>query len=380
MKIMVLGGDGFCGWPSALRLASEGHEVVIVDNLSRRAIGEALPAPSLTPIRPIEERIKAARKIGDVRFEMCDIARDCDGFRKLLRDIAPDTVVHFAEQRSAPYSMLGHTERAYTVENNISTNNNLLSLLVELDQRPHIVHLGTMGVYGYNDDFGEIPEGYLDIEVLQTQKRVTIPYPGNPGSIYHLTKVLDHQLMRFYAKNWAFPITDLHQGVVWGTETALTRQDPALMNRFDYDGEYGTVLNRMIAQSQIDYPLTVYGTGGQSRAFIHIQDTAQCISLACANPPEPGTQPHVFNQIAEVLTVRDLATMLSEKTGVAVNYMENPRKELAENRLSVSNEGLRSLGFKPITLNENLIHEIEETAGRYKDRLNRDIVLSKARW
>lgn len=380
MKIIVLGGDGFCGWPTALHLASEGHEVLIVDNLVRRAIAERISAPSLTPIRPVEKRIAAARKIGNVSFRYCDIARDDALFKDILAETKPDCIVHFAEQRSAPYSMLGDMERKYTVDNNVSGTNNLFSNLVELGLRPHVVHLGTMGVYGYNDDFGEIPEGYLDITINQTGKTASITYPGNPGSIYHLTKVLDHQLMQFYAKNWGFQITDLHQGIVWGTDTDITRTDVDLINRFDYDGEYGTVLNRLISQAQIGYPLTVYGTGGQSRAFIHIQDTARCIHLACENPPEPGSRPQVFNQVGEVHTVRDLAKMISDKTGTEINYQTNPRKELAENKLLVSNQGLRSLGFQPITLEDGLLSEIEQTVGAYKDRIERSVIDSKARW
>ncbi|MFK7874357.1 MAG: NAD-dependent epimerase/dehydratase family protein [Paracoccaceae bacterium] len=380
MKIVVLGGDGFCGWPSALHLAELGHDVTIVDNLSRRSIGEKLSAPSLTPIRPIKERIAAANTVGDVAFEFCDIANEYEKLKKIFARVEPDTVIHFAEQRSAPYSMLGCMERTYTINNNVSGTNNILSALVCLKHRPHLIHLGTMGVYGYNDDFGEIPEGYLDVEVSQTGKKVNIPYPGNPGSIYHLTKVLDHQLMQFYAKNWGFRITDLHQGIVWGTETPITKSDPALMNRFDYDGEFGTVLNRMISQAQIDHPLTVYGSGGQSRAFIHIQDTVKCIALAVENPPEPETRIQVFNQVAEVHSVGDLAQMISVKTGTKINYMENPRKELPSNNLRVSNKGLCSLGFDPITLDDTLVDEIEQTVVRYADRLDRDVIFSNARW
>ena len=380
MKTLVLGGDGFCGWPSALHLAAQGHEVTIVDNLSRRSIAEKLSAPSLTPIRPIKERVAAAQAVGKINFEYCDIAKDYETLKKLVLKHQPDTLVHFAEQRSAPYSMLGCSERTYTINNNVSGTNNILSALVCLDVKPHIVHLGTMGVYGYNDDFGKIPEGYLDVEVRQTKKNVNIPYPGNPGSIYHLTKVLDHQLMQFYAKNWGLRITDLHQGIVWGTETEITKSDPALVNRFDYDGEYGTVLNRMISQAQIGHPLTVYGTGGQSRAFIHIQDTTRCIGLAVQNPPEPGERVQVFNQVAEVHSVGELAKMISQKTGTEIAYLDNPRKEAANNSLRVSNKGLRSLGFDPIQLNQGLIEEIEDTVVKYSDRLDREVIMSNARW
>jgi len=335
MKIIVLGGDGFCGWPSSLNLAADGHEVLIVDNLVRRTISDKISAPSLTPIRSINERIEAAQKIGNVRFENCDIAKETGKFKEILAEFKADAIVHFAEQRSAPYSMLGDAERKFTIDNNVSGTNNLMSTLVELNQRPHIVHLGTMGVYGYNDDFGEIPEGYLDVKVNQTGKDVSIVYPGNPGSIYHLTKVLDHQMMQFYAKNWGFQITDLHQGVVWGTDTEHTASDPALINRFDYDGEYGTVLNRLISQAQVGYPMTV---------------------------------------------LKGLADLIAEKTGAKIKPIENPRKELAANSLRVSNQGLRSLGFEPIKLGEGLLAEIENTVGQYADRLDKNVILSKARW
>lgn len=379
-KALVLGGDGFCGWPTSLHLAKAGHEVLIIDNLVRRAIADRISAPSLTPIRPIGERVRTARTIGDIRYEYCDIARDDTLFRKILASFKPDVIVHFAEQRSAPFSMLGDLERKYTVENNVVGTNNLFSNLVELGLRPHVVHLGTMGVYGYSDDFGKIPEGYLDVQVKSTGKDVTIPYPPNPGSIYHATKCLDHTLMQFYAKNWGFQITDLHQGIVWGTDTSLTGQEAPLINRFDYDGEYGTVLNRMLTQSQIGRPLTVYGTGGQSRAFIHIQDSARCIELACMNPPEPGSRPQVFNQVAEVHSVRGLAQMISDRTGCEIGFQDNPRKEAAENALEVSNQGLRSLGFKPITLGDHLMDEIQKTVVAYKARLDPAAIDSRARW
>ena len=380
MKIIVLGGDGFCGWPTSLHLADAGHDVIIVDNLVRRAIAERISSPSLTPIRPIETRVEAAKSIGNISYQYCDIVADDTLFKSILEKEKADVIIHFAEQRSAPYSMLGDMERKYTVNNNVSGTNNLFSNLVELGQRPHVVHLGTMGVYGYNDDFGEIPEGYLDVTIKQTQKDVSITYPANPGSIYHMTKCLDHTLMQFYAKNWGFQITDLHQGIVWGTDTDIPRQSEDLINRFDYDGEYGTVLNRLISQAQIGYPLTVYGTGGQSRAFIHIQDTARCIQFAVDSPPEPGSLPRVFNQIGEVHTVRDLASMISESTGTEINFQENPRKELAENQLKVSNQGLRSLGFEPITLQGNLLSEIEQTVVAFKDQIDRSVIDSKARW
>jgi len=381
VKALILGGDGFCGWPTSLKFAGNGFEVLIVDDLSRRAIADKISAPSLTPIRPIGKRIVTAReKVGNINFAHCDISRQTDRLREILAGFKPDVVVHFAEQRSAPYSMLGDSERKYTVDNNIGGTNNVLSTLVELNQRPHIVHLGTMGVYGYNDDFGEIPEGYLDVTVKQTDRDVNITYPANPGSIYHMTKCLDHIILQFYAKNWGFQITDLHQGVVWGTDTDITSSDEDLINRFDYDGEYGTVLNRLISQAKIGHPLTVYGTGGQSRAFIHINDTAQCVYLAATNAPQSGDRVQVFNQISEVYSVLELANLIHDKTGVEIGHCDNPRKEAAENNLRVSNSGLKSIGFAPILLADHLLGEIEDTVERYKHRIDPSVIQSRARW
>jgi UDP-sulfoquinovose synthase len=271
MKIIVFGGDGFCGWPTSLRLANFGHTVVIVDNLSRRRIDNELSSGSLTKIASINDRIKVANdKCGEILYEFLDIAKQPDVVKELLRKYRPDAVVQFAEQRSAPYSMIGDLERRYTVDNNIAGTHNICSAIVDVDPSIHLVHLGTMGVYGYSKAFGAIPEGYLDIKINSTQNDTEILYPANPGSLYHLTKCLDQLIFQFYNKNWGLKITDLHQGIVWGVETEHTKLAPELVNRFDYDGIYGTVLNRFISQAANGLPLTVYGTGGQSRAFIHI--------------------------------------------------------------------------------------------------------------
>ncbi|EED35443.1 UDP-sulfoquinovose synthase [Luminiphilus syltensis NOR5-1B] len=250
MKIVVFGGDGFCGWPTSLKLAAEGHSVVIVDNLSRRAIDEQLSSGSLTNIAPIKQRILSAQKfVGDIRFEFLDICKDPAGLGNLLRREKPHTVVHFAEQRAAPYSMIGDGERRYTVDNNVTSTHNICSAIVEIDRNINIVHLGTMGVYGYSKVFGSIPEGYLNIQIKSTKKDADVLYLANPGSIYHMTKYLDQLVFQFYNKNWGLKITDLHQGIVWGTETAQTSLAPDLTNRFDYDGIYGTVMNRFISQA-----------------------------------------------------------------------------------------------------------------------------------
>ena len=381
MKVMVLGGDGFCGWPTALKLVNRGHDVMIVDNFSRRGIDMELNSNSLTRIADINSRIDSANMlIGPIDYRFIDIAEQYDEFKLLVQQWQPDTIVHFAEQRAAPYSMISQKERRYTVDNNINVTHNVLNAIVDVDPNIHLVHLGTMGVYGYSKDFGDIPEGYLNVKVNSTEKDVDILYPTNPGSVYHMTKSMDQLLFQFYNKNWKLKITDLHQGIVWGTETEETKMDPDLVNRFDYDGIYGTVLNRFISQAAADVPLTIYGTGGQKRAFIHIEDTANCVSLAAENPPTNTDKVRIFNQVSEVCTVKGLAEIISKQYGGSIAYHENPRKELPANDLAVSNEGLRSLGFEPILLNVSLIDDVKFIAEKVKGNLNKSNVMTSPKW
>ena len=373
MRIMVLGGDGFCGWPTALHLSERGHEVMIVDNLVRRKTDVELDAKSLTPIASLADRVDAWQEVSGRRIEttILDVAEDYDRLLGLLREWAPDTVVHFAEQRAAPYSMKTSWHKRYTVTNNLNATHNLLAAIVESGRDVHTVHLGTMGVYGYGTAGMTIPEGYLEVEVdagENGRQPWEILYPANPGSIYHMTKTQDALFFQYYAKNDRLRITDLHQGIVWGTQTPETGRDERLINRFDYDGDYGTVLNRFLMQAAIGYPLTVHGTGGQTRAFIHIQDTVRCVELAALNPPERDERPMILNQMTETARVRDLAQMIADKTGVAIDQVRNPRLEADENELRVRNDGFRRLGLDYITLNEGLMDEVREVAEKYADR------------
>jgi len=381
MKYIIFGGDGFCGWPTSLHLAAIGHEILIVDNLSRRKIDDKLNSNSLTKITSPEERVKVAQKIvGDISFVELDISTEPDRLRKLIRNFQPDVVVQFAEQRAAPYSMLGDSERRYTVDNNISGTHNICSALIDEMPSCHLIHLGTMGVYGYSKAFGAIPEGYLNVKINETKKDVDILYPANPGSVYHLTKCLDQLIFQFYAKNWGLRITDLHQGIVWGVNTDQTIKDEALVNRFDYDGIYGTVLNRFLSQAANGFPLSVYGTGGQSRAFIHISDTARCIELASKSTQYSEGNVQIYNQVSEVKSVLDLAKIVSEKFGVEYELIQNPRNELAHNELQVSNYGLRSLGFEPITLSDGLLEDVKTIASCTSERFLRENVLTSPKW
>ncbi len=385
MKIAILGGDGFVGWPTCLHLSEQGHEIHIVDNLSRRWIDTELGVQSLTPMDSIQERCRIWHEVTGrrLRFHLIDLAKEYERLKAWLAEEKPDAVIHFAEQRAAPYSMKSDRHKVYTVNNNTNATHNLLAALVETGIDAHLVHLGTMGVYGYSSVGAAIPEGYLDVEVetLSGEKaHQEILYPTKPGSVYHMTKSLDQILFQFYAQNDGLRITDLHQGIVWGTHTDQTRRHEQLINRFDYDGDYGTVLNRFLIQAAIGHPLTVHGTGGQTRAFIHIQDSVRCIELALGDAPKSGERVRIFNQMTETHRVRDLAEMVARKTGAEVSYLPNPRKEAEENDLVVRNDKFLELGLNPTTLQEGLLDEVVEVAKKYAHRIDRSRVPAVSAW
>lgn len=373
--ILILGGDGFCGWPTALHLSRHGYHVIIADNFSRRKIDVDLGLESLTPILPMEERLAAWREVSgnSIDFLMIDVAREYDRLLDMVREIRPQAVVHFAEQRAAPYSMRNSACKRYTVDNNLNATHNMLCAIVESGLDVHLVHLGSMGVYGYSTTQMPIPEGYLPVSIQApdgSREDREIMYPPAPGSIYHMTKTQDALFFYFYNKNDGIRITDLHQGIVWGTATDETEMSDALVNRFDYDGDYGTVLNRFLVQSVVGHPLTVHGTGGQTRAFIHIRDTVKCIKLAIENPPLPGERVKIFNQATETWSVRELAALVSRLTGCEVRSYADPRKEDQENGLFVDNNKFLSLGLKPITLSDGLMNEVRDVVNKYHHRCN----------
>ena len=372
MKIIIFGGDGFCGWPTSLHLSACGHDVVIVDNLSRRNIDNELEVQSLTPIQHIGTRLQTWKDISgkEIKFYNFDISKNYVQLLNLLKEYRPDAVIHFAEQRAAPYSMKSSRHKRYTVDNNVGATNNLLVAIVESGLDIHLVHLGTMGVYGYTTTGMVIPEGYLPVTIKAngTSVEQEILHPANAGSVYHMTKTLDQLLFAYYGKNDKIRITDLHQGVVWGTQTNETSQDVRLINRFDYDGDYGTVLNRFLMQAALGYPLTVHGTGGQTRAFIHIKDTVRCLQLSVENPPAKGERVCIRNQVTETHRVRDLAALVSKMTGCAVANVTNPRAEAAENDLDVENSAFLALGLQPTTLEQGLMTEVLDIAKKFADR------------
>lgn len=368
---MVIGGDGYCGWPTALRLSRLGHDVSIVDNFSRRRIGQELGIESLVPISPLNERLTAWTENGGapIAAHEIDVAENFEAFMALVRETRPDAVIHFAEQRSVPYSMETPAGGLFTVRNNLMATTNLLEALVQTQTDAHVIHLGSIGVYGYETLGYEIPEGY------QRVRRVTrsgelgpeheVLHPFNPVSKYHLTKAFDHLGLAYYAAKHGVRATDLCQGTVWGAETEETRRDPRLANRFDYDPIYGTVLNRFALQAALGKPISVYGTGEQTRAFIQIDDVLGCIEGALSSPPTQRHRVKVVNQIAECMRINELAELFAERSDSEVVHLESPRSEPDENELAASNHGVKAYGVDPVLISRETTDQLIEFARSY---------------
>jgi UDP-sulfoquinovose synthase len=381
MKVLVLGGDGYCGWPTSLHLSDVGHEVVIVDNCVRRTIDHELSAASLTPISDIKERVKAWGEVSGqtIGFEFGDLL-DWEFLSDVVQRHQPDAIVHFAEQRAAPYSMIDRRHAVYTQHNNVIGNLNVLFAINEYVPDCHLVKLGTMGEYGQPNI--DIEEGYIEIE--HNGRKDTLPFPKQPGSWYHLTKVHDSHNIHFACKIWGLRATDLNQGVVYGTVTPQTERDPRLINRFDYEEVFGTVLNRFCVQAAIDHPLTVYGNGSQTRGYLDIRDTVRCIELAVENPAERGEM-RVFNQFTEEFSVRELAEMVVEsasKLGISarIENIENPRVEKYDHYYNATHTGLLDLGLEPHYLGDSLLDSLLNIAIEYRDRVDTDHVMPSVDW
>ncbi|MBV9940048.1 MAG: NAD-dependent epimerase/dehydratase family protein [Acidobacteriaceae bacterium] len=381
MKICVLGGDGYCGWATALYLSQRGHSVSIIDNFARRQWDYELGVQTLTPIRPLAERLRVWQQLtGNVIELYVGDVTDYDFLASAMQSFEPDSVVHFAEQRAAPYSMIDRKHAVFTQVNNVVGTLNLLFALRELQPDCHLVKLGTMGEYGTPNI--DIEEGYIEIE--HRGRRDVLPFPKQPGSFYHLSKVHDSHNMMFACKIWGLRATDLNQGVVYGTTTDEAAMDEALINRFDYDEVFGTVLNRFCVQAAIGHPLTVYGQGGQTRGFLDIRDTVRCVELACLNPAAPG-ECRVFNQFTEqfsVLEVAQLVQTAGHKLGLAVEieHMPDPRVEKEQHYYNAKHSKLIDLGLKPRYLSDSLLDSLMNIALEYRERIDSSVLLPQVNW
>ena len=381
MRIIVAGGDGFCGWPTALYLSEKGHEVTILDNMVRRKIDEELHSNSVTPIASLEDRVAKWNELTGKEIKVYEGDLNHYDFLSLVfKNERPEAFVHFAEQRSAPYSMIDREHAVYTQQNNVLGNLNVLYAIKEFEPDCHLIKLGTMGEYGQPNI--DIEEGYIEIE--HKGRKDTLPFPKQPGSFYHLTKVHDTHNIMFACKIWGIRATDLNQGVVYGLNTEETEKDPVLANRLDYDGVFGTALNRFLVQAAIGHDMTVYGSGGQTRAFLNIKDTVRCVEIAAENPADQG-EFRVFNQFTESFSVQDLAEKTREAAkdlGIEAKLanIENPRVENEDHYYNAVNTNLIDLGLEPNLLTQDVLKEILQEALEHKDRIIVDNVLPKVTW
>ncbi len=381
MRIAVLGGDGYCGWATALYLSAKGHSVSIVDNFARRQWDHEVGAQTLTPIRPLPERLRAWQDLRGKTIEsfVGDVT-DYDFLSSMMKVFEPEAVVHFAEQRAAPYSMIDRKHAVFTQVNNVVGTLNLLFAIKEIEPECHLVKLGTMGEYG-TPNF-DIEEGYITI--THNGRTDTVPFPKQAGSFYHLSKVHDSQNIMFACKIWRLRATDLNQGVVYGTVTDESALDEALINRFDYDEVFGTVLNRFCIQAAIGHPLTVYGKGGQTRGFLDIRDTVRCIEIACLNPAARG-ECRVFNQFTERFSVLEIARMVQavgRKMGVKVeiDHLPDPRVEAEEHYYNAKHSKLIDLGLQPHFLSDSLLDSLMNIALKYRDRVDVSLMMPQVNW
>jgi UDP-sulfoquinovose synthase len=378
MRILVLGADGYLGWPTALYLSDFGHEVAVLDNFARRGYDRELGVASLVPIESLKERVAAWREVSGKQLAtyVGDLT-DAEFVHAAVSGFRPDAIVHFAEQRAAPYSMIDQAHAVYTQTNNVVGTLNLLYAIAETDPSIHLVKLGTMGEYGTPNI--DIEEGWL--EITHNGRTDRMLYPKRPGSFYHLSKVHDSHNIEFACRIWGLRATDLNQGIVYGQQTPQTALDPRLATRFDYDAVFGTVLNRFTIQAVLGHPLTVYGTGGQTRGLIDIRDTAECIRIACEQPAAAG-EFRVFNQMTQSLSVEQIAkTVAAAYPGdVEVEHLDNPRVELEDHYYNVVHTALPELGLKPHLLSDTLIDSLFGVVEQYQDRIELGAMRPAVQW
>ncbi|MEM9772176.1 MAG: NAD-dependent epimerase/dehydratase family protein [Cyanobacteria bacterium P01_D01_bin.73] len=381
MKVLVIGGDGYCGWATALYLSDRGHEVGILDSLVRRHWDSQLGVDTLTPIAPIKQRLQRWKDLTGQHIDLYigDIT-NYEFLQQAMSDFEPEAIVHFGEQRSAPFSMIDREHAVLTQTNNVVGTLNLLYIMQHQFPDCHLVKLGTMGEYGTPNI--DIEEGYIEIE--HNGRKDIMPYPKQPGSFYHLSKVHDTHNIHFACKIWGLRATDLNQGIVYGVLTDQTGRDEMLVNRLDYDGVFGTALNRFCIQAAVGHPLTVYGSGKQTRAMLDIRDTVRCVELAIETPAKPG-EFRVFNQFTEQFSIMDIAKQVQAAGStlglkVEVDHIENPRVEAEEHYFNAKNTKLIDLGLEPHLLSDSLLDSLLNFAVKYQGRVNRDDILPKVSW
>ena len=381
MRVLILGGDGYLGWPTALRFSARGHEVAVVDDFSRRRWHEEAGTGSLTPIAGLDERIAAWRKLsGEEIRSFVGSVQDGDFLEGVVEEIRPEVVVHYGQQASAPYSMASREKAVETQYANVIGNLNLLFAIRDHVPDCHLVKLGTMGEYGQPEI--DIEEGYIEIE--HKGRKDTLPLPKLPASLYHCSKVHDSTNIHFACRTWGLRATDLNQGVVYGIATEETARDERLITRFDYDEIFGTVLNRFCLQAVIGHPLTVYGAGTQTRGFLNIRDTLACVELAAANPAERG-EFRVFNQFTEQFSVLELAGLVKhagEHLGytVEIQHCENPRVEKEKHYYNAVHTKLLDLGLQPTLLGEELVESMIHAIERHKGNVIESSIDPRTRW
>lgn len=378
MRILVLGGDGYLGWPTAMYLSAQGHDVGVLDSAVRRQYDHELGSTSLVPIESLQTRVRVWHDVSghDVAIYHGDLL-DADVVYETIRDFAPDSIVHYAEQRAAPYSMIDRKHAVYTQTNNVAGTLNVMFAIGEIDRDIHLVKLGTMGEYGTPNI--DIEEGWLDVTHKGRTDRML--FPKRPGSFYHLSKVHDSHNLEFGCRIWNLRVTDLNQGIVYGQETPESALDPRLATRFDYDAVFGTVLNRFAIQAVLGRPLTVYGGGTQTRAVLDIRDTVECVRLACENPADPG-EFRVFNQATESFSLAEMAKLIADTYPGETNveYIDNPRVEAENHHYAFVHTALESLGLKPHLLSDTLLTSMFGIIEKYRERVDLDALLPTVNW